>query len=203
MRRSGGRKRDIDVQTMSRPAPHLTAFLTLAACAHAGPPSGEPAPPASPVALDAGAPAVEADSAVAPDAAAAASAVAADTAPTAAPTSAPVFESSGSSYPADSLKATFEQHGKSLLACYEPGRKRNPQLRGRVIVRFSIRRDGRPKGVADNGSNLEDSAVIACVVKAVSAMRFAKPTEGNVTVTYPIIFHSWEPYLVLPDSAPP
>ncbi len=120
----------------------------------------------------------------------------------AAPAAASTPEWSAPGYPAAALKETFEREQKKLLACFEPGRKRNPQLRGRVIVRFTLGTNGRPKAVANQGSNLEDDAVITCVVKVVKGTHFPPTQEGTVTIVYPFIFHPYEPFLILPESAP-
>jgi hypothetical protein len=115
--------------------------------------------------------------------------------------SAPVFDTQGPAYPAASLREVFDKNQAKLLACFEPGRKRDPKLRGHVNVKFTIGQTGKPGAVQDQASNLPDPQVVACVIKVVKTLRFTKP-EGSVTVVYPFIFHSTEPFLILPDSAP-
>jgi hypothetical protein len=184
--------------------------LTLAgACGHAAPPPSDVAPAAS----AASAPPADADASLpqaaapVPEGGALAVASPEGGAVSVAPAgaggpSAPVFETQGPTYPADQLRVTFDKSFAKLKACFEPGRKRDPRLRGRVIVKFTIGHDGKPSAVQDQGSNLEDPQVIACVVKTVKGLRFPKPEEGSVTVTYPFIFHPTEPFLILPESAP-
>jgi hypothetical protein len=70
-----------------------------------------------------------------------------------------------------------------------------------VNIKFTIHRDGHPGAIQDQGSNLPDAKVVACVLKAVKTLRFAKP-EGSVTVQYPVIFHSSEPFILLPEVPP-
>jgi hypothetical protein len=72
--------------------------------------------------------------------------------------------------------------------CYENGLRSNPNLAGRVSVRFIIDRSGRVTSVSNAGSDLPDSAVVSCVVRSFSGMSFPEPENGIVSVTYPISF---------------
>lgn len=72
--------------------------------------------------------------------------------------------------------------------CYENGLRNNPNLAGRVSVRFIIDRSGRVSSTANAGSDLPDSAVVSCVVRSFSGMSFPEPENGIVSVTYPISF---------------
>lgn len=72
--------------------------------------------------------------------------------------------------------------------CYEPGVARNPNLQGRVAVRFVIGRDGGVASVANAGSSLADSQVVSCVVRTFYGLSFPKPESGTVRVEYPIVF---------------
>jgi hypothetical protein len=179
--------------------------ILLAACGHAAHPADTasgPGPEARLAEVDAAVPAVDA----APDAAVAlapeAGPAAAPSSPSASPASGPVFDVQGPTYPAASLREVFQKNQAKLVACFEAGRKRDAKLRGHVNVKFTIGHDGKASAVQDQGSNLPDSQVVACVIKVVKGLRYGKP-EGSVTVVYPFIFHSTEPLLILPDSAAP
>ncbi len=80
-----------------------------------------------------------------------------------------------------------QSHGR-IRACYEDGLKRNPDLEGRVSVRFVIGRDGTVSNVANGGSDLPDPKVVACVERAFERMTFPVPEGGIVTVSYPLVF---------------
>lgn len=188
------------------------ALALEAGCGHAAPVEGGATVPTSTAENDASAPlAVDEAGAAAlygkstPDmAASSASDAAAPLSEAGGPSSSGVpNESSGPTYPAGKLRETFEKSSARFRACFEPGRKRNPKLRGRVIVKFTIGHDGKPTFAEDQGSTLEDTAVIQCVVKVVKLLRYAKPDDGSVTVIYPFIFHPTEPTFILPETAPP
>jgi outer membrane biosynthesis protein TonB len=111
--------------------------------------------------------------------------------------------SAAPAYPATALYQTFSSADarKKLIACYLPGKQRDPKLRGKVIVKFTINSDGSAKPVANEGSNLTDDDVIACVVRTIKTLHFQKPVEGSVTVVYPLIFRpTGDETLILPDA---
>ena len=73
--------------------------------------------------------------------------------------------------------------------CYENGLRNNPNLQGRVGVRFVIGRDGAVSNVGNGGSDMPDGSVVSCVVRAFYGLSFPQPEGGIVTVVYPIIFN--------------
>jgi hypothetical protein len=72
--------------------------------------------------------------------------------------------------------------------CYESGLRGNPELRGRVAVRFVIDRSGAVPLASDAGSDMPDANVVQCVVRAFGDLSFPEPDGGMVTVEYPIVF---------------
>jgi len=85
------------------------------------------------------------------------------------------------------LRITRQNFGRFRVA-YERGLKRNPSLAGRVVVRFTIGRDGSVLQASDGGSSLTDSAVIHDVVRSFVDLGFPTPNGGPVTVTLPLDF---------------
>ncbi|MBS2013592.1 MAG: AgmX/PglI C-terminal domain-containing protein [Deltaproteobacteria bacterium] len=80
------------------------------------------------------------------------------------------------------LRASF---GRFRL-CYENGLRSNPDLAGRVTVKFVIDRKGDVASAADGGSTLPDQAVVGCIVRAIGGVSFPAPEGGVVTVVYPL-----------------
>jgi len=82
------------------------------------------------------------------------------------------------------MRASYDLFRK----CYEAGLGRNPQLTGRVVIRFVITQEGTVRDVTDHGSDIPDPEVVACVQGVYFKLRFPKPEGGIVTVVYPIRF---------------
>lgn len=80
-----------------------------------------------------------------------------------------------------------ENYGRFRL-CYQQGLARNPNLEGRVAARFVIGRDGAVSNVGNGGSDIPDSGVTSCVLRAFYGLSFPSPKDGIVTVVYPIVF---------------
>jgi hypothetical protein len=90
--------------------------------------------------------------------------------------------------PAEVIQRIVRQNFGRFRVCYEQGLGRNPNLEGRVSVRFAINRDGAVTVAANGGSDLPDSGVVECVVRAYYGLSFPAPEGGIVTVVYPIMF---------------
>ena len=90
--------------------------------------------------------------------------------------------------PAEVIQRTLRRQSGRFRFCYETGLARNPNLAGRVSIRFVIDRTGSVNLAQDAGSELADAGVVACVARAVADLTFPPPPDGIVTVTYPLVF---------------
>lgn len=90
--------------------------------------------------------------------------------------------------PPEIIQRTVRQNFGRFKFCYEAGLRSNPNLQGRVAVRFIINREGGVASAENGGSDLADSSVISCVTRAFYGLSFPQPENGIVTVTYPIVF---------------
>jgi hypothetical protein len=90
--------------------------------------------------------------------------------------------------PPEVIQRIVRQNYGRFRMCYEQGLARNPNLEGRVSVRFVIGRDGSVSNVSNGGSDLPDSGVVGCVISAYYGLSFPQPEGGIVTVVYPIMF---------------
>jgi hypothetical protein len=90
--------------------------------------------------------------------------------------------------PAEVIQRIVRQNDGRYRFCYENGLKANPNLQGRVTVRFLIDRAGAVAVASDAGSDIPDEAVRRCVVSSFTALSFPAPDSGVVTVVYPIVF---------------
>ena len=86
--------------------------------------------------------------------------------------------------PPEVIQRIVRQNFGRFRLCYENGLRSNPDLQGRVSVRFTIGADGNVASTANGGSDLPDGNVIACVVRSFGGLMFPAPEGGNVVVTY-------------------
>ncbi len=91
--------------------------------------------------------------------------------------------------PPEVIQRIVRQNFGRFRLCYENGLKNNPNLQGRVTVKFVIDRSGAVGMTADGGSDLPDQGVVQCVVRGFGNLSFPQPEGGMVTVVYPIMFN--------------
>ena len=85
------------------------------------------------------------------------------------------------------IQGVVREHRSEIQACYDKGNAYTPGLRGRVVVRFVVGRDGELE-VRDGGSDLPSAWVVDCIMKVFYGMEFPPPDGGIATVVYPIMF---------------
>ncbi|MFO0757018.1 MAG: VIT domain-containing protein [Byssovorax sp.] len=91
--------------------------------------------------------------------------------------------------PPEVLQRITRQNFGRFRLCYENGLRNNPNLMGRVQVRYVIGRDGSLVQVQNGGSDMPDSAVVACVVRGFYGLSFPMPEDrGLVTATQNLLF---------------
>ena len=90
--------------------------------------------------------------------------------------------------PPEVIQRIVRQNFGRFRLCYENGMRTNPNLSGRVAVRFVIDRSGAVSSASDGGSDLPDRGVVSCVVRGFGNLSFPQPEGGIVTVVYPIHF---------------
>ncbi len=91
--------------------------------------------------------------------------------------------------PPEVIQRIVRQNFGRFRLCYENGMRNNPNLQGRVTVKFVIDRSGAVAMTADGGSDIPDAAVVGCVVRGFGNLSFPQPEGGMVTVVYPIMFN--------------
>ena len=78
----------------------------------------------------------------------------------------------------------------AIKACYERALKRNPNLSGKVKVRWTITAAGTVSSVEIEEDNLGDNEVSSCIKGLVIRWRFPAPSGGSVDVVYPFVFQA-------------
>lgn len=89
--------------------------------------------------------------------------------------------------PPQVIQRIVRQNFGRFRMCYEQGLARNPNLEGRIPVRFIIGSDGAVANASAMGS-FPDGGVKSCVASAFYGLSFPPPETGTVRVTYPIMF---------------
>jgi outer membrane biosynthesis protein TonB len=88
---------------------------------------------------------------------------------------------------ADDLRSFMASRAGLLKACYERALRREPSLRGRLSLRFTILSDGAVDDVAVTRNEL-GAGVARCVTSTVRGWRVPFRPAWPVTVEYPVVF---------------
>ncbi len=90
----------------------------------------------------------------------------------------------------DIIRRIVRAHINEIRYCYNQGLARDPSLRGRVEVQFTINEAGKVPTAVVASTTLKDASVGTCVAQAVKRWTFPKPKGGNVVVTYPFVLET-------------
>ena len=86
------------------------------------------------------------------------------------------------------IAGVIKANSSTIKACYANALKKSPHLAGKVIVNFTIGRDGSvPSAHINKASTLTDRAVTTCIGNAIQKLRFA-PRDIVSKVTFPFVF---------------
>ncbi len=76
----------------------------------------------------------------------------------------------------------------AIQGCYERELKRNPSLKGKVVVRFTIGTNGRVTEIDIEENSLGNQDVGGCIKNLIRAWVFPFKPESEATVSYPFVF---------------
>jgi outer membrane biosynthesis protein TonB len=88
----------------------------------------------------------------------------------------------------EKLAAYVRGRKASIQACYEKELKRNPSLKGKVVVRFSITPAGRTSDIDIEENTLGNEAVASCIKTTIRGWVFPFKPDSEVPVAYPFVF---------------
>lgn len=100
----------------------------------------------------------------------------------------PDVEQGNGRLPPEDIQRTIRARYPQFRSCYEQGLGRDPNLIGRVTMRFVIGRDGNITSIQPVCTSMPDREVVRCVTEAYKPLTFLQPQGGIVTVIYPIMF---------------
>ncbi|MCX7945296.1 MAG: TonB family protein [Deltaproteobacteria bacterium] len=86
------------------------------------------------------------------------------------------------------INAIIKSKQKALQDCYERELRKNPNLSGKIVVRFTIGEDGKVTDVRIESDSMGSAEVADCLISRIRRWIFPKPDEGSVTVSVPFVF---------------
>ncbi|MGC8928690.1 MAG: TonB family protein [Myxococcota bacterium] len=86
------------------------------------------------------------------------------------------------------INAIIKSKQKALQDCYERELRKNPNLSGKIVVRFTIGEDGKVADVRIESDTMGNAEVSDCILSRIRRWIFPKPDEGSVTVSVPFVF---------------
>ncbi len=89
------------------------------------------------------------------------------------------------------IQSVIKKRNTSILYCYEKELQTNQDLRGRVVINFTIQLDGKVKGVkvVSDKTTLKDKKVSDCVLDIMKSLAFPSRKAGEpIEINYPFKF---------------
>lgn len=84
------------------------------------------------------------------------------------------------------LAATLDKLNAKLVACYEQALTQKPRLKGRIILGWTVKTNGRVANVKSiAGTTIKDQALIDCTSQAIDGARFPKPRKQPAKIKLP------------------
>ena len=87
------------------------------------------------------------------------------------------------------IRSVVGRRAGMFRACYERRLQIKPNLRGKLVVRWTIWIDGSVKQAMIVSSTIHDSGVERCVLSIVRRMHFEKPKGGVCVIQWPMVFN--------------
>ncbi len=91
----------------------------------------------------------------------------------------------GTGFDRDMVRRIVRAHINEVRSCYNAGLVKNPNLAGRVLIKFTIMPTGKVASSLVEENTTKDSAVANCIAKAVKRWSFPKVSKGTAIVSYP------------------
>ncbi len=91
----------------------------------------------------------------------------------------------------EAVRRVIQRGLNQIKTCYERALNRNPGLRGKVVLKWSIVERGRVRNaqVVGRRSTLKNQSVSRCMISRLRTWRFPEPPIGTYAdITYPFVF---------------
>jgi len=101
----------------------------------------------------------------------------------------PAHAGSGASIDPFVVRQKIKRDLPKIHRCYESALRHEPELEGKVSVRFAVIRSGDVRGVKVLENTTGNSSVERCVARVVGEFRFPRHRTGKyVRFTFPFVF---------------
>jgi hypothetical protein len=88
------------------------------------------------------------------------------------------------------IDRVIKAHLSQFRYCYQKELNRNPDLQGKITMKFVIARDGSVSSAKVDGSSMDNAIVENCLCERFARLQFPTPKNGIVIVKYPFVFNS-------------
>ncbi len=86
------------------------------------------------------------------------------------------------------IDAEVRRNLSQIRYCYQRELSRDPNLGGKITMRFTIASDGSVSSAAAKHDSVHNDVVQQCITNRFLRMRFPEPKHGIVVVSYPFVF---------------
>jgi hypothetical protein len=87
------------------------------------------------------------------------------------------------------IDAVIKRHMNQIRYCYQRELTKNPNLGGKITVKFVIAKDGTVSKASKKSSTMNSKAVEGCITNRFMRFKFPEPKGGGIViVSYPFIF---------------
>ena len=90
----------------------------------------------------------------------------------------------------EQIARVINQHLGEVQYCYETQLLKEPSLKGKLVLEWSINTSGSVGRVKQKLSTMQSPKVSSCIIASLKRWKFPKPQGGTVVVSYPFIFSS-------------
>jgi hypothetical protein len=87
------------------------------------------------------------------------------------------------------IDEVIKRHMNQIRYCYQRELTKNPSLGGKVVIKFTIAKDGSVSQASTKTSTMKNASVENCIVGRFMRMTFPEPKGGGIViVSYPFLF---------------
>ncbi|MEN0063059.1 MAG: AgmX/PglI C-terminal domain-containing protein [Myxococcota bacterium] len=87
------------------------------------------------------------------------------------------------------IDEVIKRNMNKIKYCYQRELTKNPALQGKIVIKFTIAKDGGVAAASKKSTTMNNASVEQCIVSQFMRMRFPEPKGGGIViVSYPFLF---------------